>query len=185
MNIERENPPPVPITDIAIVFSRIGIGSFGGGLVAWIRRETVERKRWLGDHEFFSGLALSQVLPGANMTNLAVYLGLLLRGGAGAIAALLGLLWLPSIFIIFLYEIYQRLHGLAALHFVLDGVAAAAIGLNVATGIAALRRSRSAVTLAIAATVFVTIGILHWSMLLVVACMAPISIAIAWKRRLG
>jgi chromate transporter len=182
---ESENPPPVAIADIAIVFSRIGIGSFGGGLVAWIRREAVERKHWVGDREFLSGLALSQVLPGANMTNLAVYLGLLLRGGPGAAAALLGLLGLPSIFIILLYEMYQRLHGLGALHFVLDGVAAAAIALNVTTGIAAIRRSRSAVTFAIAAAVFLAVGVLHWSMLLVVACLAPISIAIAWRRRRG
>jgi chromate transporter len=185
MTIKTDTPPPVPIADIAIVFSRIGISSFGGGLVAWIRREAVERKQWVGDREFLSGLALSQVLPGANMTNLAVYLGLLLRGGVGAVTALLGLLGLPSIFIILLYEVYQRMHGLGALHFVLDGVAAAAIALNIATGIAAIRRSRSAVTFAIAIAVFVAVGMLHWSMLLVVAGLAPISIAIAWRRRRG
>jgi len=71
------------------------------------------------------------------------------------------------------------------LHFILDGVAAAAIALNITTGIAAIRRSRSAVTLAIAAAVFVAVGVLHWSMLLVVACLAPLSIAIAWRRRRG
>jgi chromate transporter len=185
MTLESENPSPVAIADIAIVFSRIGIGSFGGGLVAWIRHETVERKKWLGDREFLSGLALSQVLPGANMTNLALYIGMLLRGGAGAVAALLGLLLLPSIFIVLLFEIYQRMHGLGALHFILDGVAAAAIGLNVATGIVAIRHSRSAVTLALAAAVFIAVGVLHWSMLLVVACLAPLSIAIAWRRHHG
>jgi chromate transporter len=185
MTTESENPPPVPISDIAIVFTRIGISSFGGGLVAWIRSEAVERKRWIGDREFLSGLALSQILPGANMTNLAIYLGLQLRGGFGALAALLGLLTLPSVFIIFLYEIYQRMHGLGALHFVLDGVAAAAIALNIATGIAAIRRSRSVVVPAIAGAVFAAVGVLHWPMLLVVACLAPISIAIAWRRRHG
>ncbi|MDB5407336.1 MAG: Chromate transporter [Rhodospirillales bacterium] len=185
MTIKSDDPPPVPLADIAVVFSRIGISSFGGGLVAWIRREAVERNRWVGDREFLSGLALSQVLPGANMTNLAVYLGLLLRGGLGAVTALVALLWLPSIFIIFLYEIYERLHGLGALHFVLDGVAAAAIALNIATGIHAIRRSRSAVTVAVAGAVFLAVGVLHWSMLLVVACLAPVSIVIAWRRRHG
>jgi chromate transporter len=119
------------------------------------------------------------------MTNLAVYLGLLLRGGLGAVTALVALLWLPSILIIFLYEIYERLHGLGALHFVLDGVAAAAIALNIATGIHAIRRSRSAVTVAVAGAVFLAVGVLHWSMLLVVACLAPVSIVIAWRRRHG
>ena len=57
--------------------------------------------------------------------------------------------------------------------------------LNIATGIAAIRRSRSLVTPAIAGAVFAAVGVLHWPMLLVVACLAPVSIAIAWRRRHG
>src|SRR5215471_4868049 len=111
----------VPLREIAGVFTRIGIASFGGGLVGWMHREAVERRCWLPDHQFLSGLALSQVLPGANMVNLSLYLGMELRGGLGALTAAVGLLLLPILCIIGLYEIYAEFRGIAALHLVLDG----------------------------------------------------------------
>jgi len=30
---------------------------------------------WLTDQSFLSGMAISQILPGANVTNMAVYIG--------------------------------------------------------------------------------------------------------------
>ncbi|MBV9522389.1 MAG: chromate transporter, partial [Alphaproteobacteria bacterium] len=155
----------VPLAQIALVFSRIGIASFGGGLVAWMHREAVERRQWLRDSEFLSGLALSQVLPGANMVNLALYLGMQLRGGIGALTAVLGLLWLPVIAIIMLFELYVRWGGSGSAHFILDGIATAAVGLNIATGLQAIRRSRNAASVGIAAAVFLAIGVFHWPML--------------------
>ncbi len=171
----------VPLREIASVFARIGIASFGGGLVGWMHREAVEHRRWLPDHQFLSGLALSQVLPGANMVNLSLYLGMELRGGLGALTAALGLLVLPILCIIGLYEIYAQFRGIAALHSILDGAASAAVGLNVAAGAKALRRSRSLASAAIALAVFLLVGVLHWPMLLVILGAAPVSIALAWR----
>ncbi|HZS84015.1 MAG TPA: chromate transporter [Stellaceae bacterium] len=181
MGQQALRPAAVPLREIALVFSRIGISSFGGGLVAWIYREAVERRRWLPDREFLSGLALSQVLPGANMVNLALYLGMQLRGGWGALAAVLGLLALPILVIIAMFEIYARLRGLAAAHFILDGIATAALGLNIATGVKAMRRSTDAFAVAIALAVFLAVGVLRWPMLAAVLGLAPVSIALAWR----
>jgi chromate transporter len=72
------------------VFFRVGLFSFGGGLSGWIYREVVTRWGWMSDDDFFSGLALSQILPGANVTNLSVYIGQRPRGPAGLICALIG-----------------------------------------------------------------------------------------------
>ena len=54
---------------------------------AWIRREVVHRRGWMGEREFVGGLALAQIVPGANGVNLAVFVGTTLRGPAGALAA--------------------------------------------------------------------------------------------------
>lgn len=173
----------VPLATIARVFSRIGISSFGGGLVAWMHREAVERRRWLGEREFLSGLALSQLLPGANMVNLALFLGLELRGGAGALAAVLGLLTLPIVVCIGLAAGYDRIAGVAVAHLVLDGIAAAAVGLNIATGIKAMRRNRGGVGgLVVTLLVLLGVGVLHWPMPLVLGVMVPSSLALAWLR---
>ena len=69
--------------------------SFGGGLAGWIRREIVERRGWMEDRQFISGLALSQLVPGATNVNLAVFIGTQLRGAAGACATAGGLMAAP------------------------------------------------------------------------------------------
>lgn len=182
----RRSPDPVPLSTITAIFSRIGALSFGGGLIAWTHREAVEVRRWLNDQEFLSGLAICQVLPGGNMVNMSLYLGIRLRGALGAITALLGLVGLPILMVIAIASIYARFDTIRTLHLVLDGVAAAAVGMNITTGIkAAQRNSKTLAPLAIAGSVFVAVGIFHWPMLLVVAGLAPVSIALARRGRHG
>jgi chromate transporter len=177
-------PGPAKLSTLAIVFSRIGALSFGGGLIAWMHREAVETRKWLSDQEFLSGLAICQVLPGGNMVNMSLYLGIRLRGALGAIAALLGLVTLPILFVIAMATVYARFDTLRTLHLVLDGVAAAAVGMNIATGVKAARRSQALVPIAIAAAVFVAVGIFHWPMLAVVAGVAPASIFLAKRAQM-
>jgi chromate transporter len=179
----RPRPDRVKLSTIAAVFSRIGALSFGGGLIAWMHRETVETRKWLSDQEFLSGLAICQVLPGGNMVNMSLYLGIRLRGALGALTAVLGLVGLPILFVIAVATVYARFDTLRTLHLVLDGVAAAAVGMNIATGVKAARRSKTLVPVAIAGAVFVAVGILHWPMLAVVACLAPLSVALARRAR--
>ena len=173
--------PPVKLSDLAGVFFRIGLGSFGGGLIAWIHRDAVERRPWMSDAEFLSGYALCRILPGANIINFAVYLGVHLRGLIGAMTALLSMVVPPAIIGIVLYQVYQRYHGIGAAQFVLDGVAATAAGLNVATAVKALRRSKNIAAAIVAIAVFVAVGILHWPMLWVVVAAVPVSVALAWR----
>jgi chromate transporter len=136
------HPDRAKLSTIAIVFSRIGALSFGGGLIAWMHREAVETRKWLSDQEFLSGLAICQVLPGGNMVNMSLYLGIRLRGALGAIIAILGLVGLPILVVIAIATVYARFDTLRTLHLVLDGVAAAAVGMNIATGVKAARRDR-------------------------------------------
>ena len=55
---------PVSLVSLFLVFFRVGLFSFGGGLSGWIYREVVTLRGWMSDDDFFSGLALSQILPG-------------------------------------------------------------------------------------------------------------------------
>src|SRR6185312_16148381 len=82
--------PRVSLIDVAGVFLRLGITSFGGGTAGWVHRELVDRRRWLTEETFLTGLTVAQILPGANPVNLALYFGFELRGSAGAAAAALG-----------------------------------------------------------------------------------------------
>ena len=186
MNPRSSPDQVVTLPAIAAVFSRIGLSSFGGGLITWMHREAVERRRWVGDQEFLSGLAICQVLPGGNMVNMSLYLGTRLRGALGALTAVLGLIGLPILVVISLATVLGHFNTLRPLHLMLDGIAASAVGMNIATGVKAARRSStSLVPIAITGGVFVAVGLLHWPMLAVVACLAPLSIGLAWSRHRG
>jgi chromate transporter len=129
----------VSLPTLVGTFAKIGLLSFGGALSGWMYREIVVRRRWITEEDFLSGLALGQIMPGANVANLSLYIGQRLRGGIGAAAALLGMLLPPMILVIVLAALYQRVADIGWVHRFIGGVAAAAIGLTVMIGIRATR----------------------------------------------
>ena len=90
---------PPTLGQILLTFLKIGGSAFGGGTQALVFRETVDRRGWMTEKEFLTGQALSQVLPGANPVNVALYVGLRLRGGMGALTAVMGMI-IPAFTII-------------------------------------------------------------------------------------
>jgi chromate transporter len=71
------------------VWLRIGLLSFGGpaGQIALMHRELVEERRWIGERRFLNALSFCALLPGPEATQLATYLGWLMHGPLGGIAA--------------------------------------------------------------------------------------------------
>jgi chromate transporter len=178
-----------PTTLVALFgsFLTIGITSFGGGLTAWIRRELVERRRWIDDQQFLSNYALSQLVPGATNVNLAVLVGTQLRGVAGALTAVAGMLLIPLAILLMLGTFYFAAHGGPGnrlLNTALAGAGAAAIGFNVATGIRLARRNvRGLGSGAIAAAIIIGIGVLRIPLLEVLLVMLPTSLLVTWLGR--
>ena len=174
----------VGLPAIFVAFCRLGVVSFGGGTAGWLYREIVERRRWINDTEFLSGAALGRLMPGSGGVNLTVQVGQHLHGGSGALAAVLGLLSGPLAIILALAAGYTRLGQNVTLHAVLDGIAAAAIGLTFATGLKLVRFGRgSAGPLAVTAATVLSVGVLRWPMIPVVLCLAPVSIGLALLER--
>ena len=181
LGAEPAAPARVPLLAILAVFAKIGLMSFGGALSGWMHREIVVRRRWMDEADFLSGLALGQIMPGANVANLSLYIGQRLRGGIGAVVALLGMLLPPMIVVLALGMLYDRVAGILWLHRFIDGVAAAAIGLTIMVGIRASRRvERRLGPVTILLLLFFTVGVLRWPMVPVVICVTPASIALAW-----
>lgn len=81
-------PSPVSYRDLCRACIRLGLTSFGGpAMVGYVRDVMVERRRWVDAKAFSEGLALCQLIPGATLTQVISYVGLLLRGPGGAAAA--------------------------------------------------------------------------------------------------
>jgi chromate transporter len=168
-------------------FVSIGMMSFGGGLAAWIRREVVQRRGWMDDQQFLSGYALSQLVPGASNVNLAVFIGSQLRGVPGAVAAVVGMNALPVAIVLVLGTVYLHSRGMpggAMFSTALTGMGAVAIGLNLGTGIQLGRRHiRRVIPVLVTATVALSIGVLGFRLLHVLAVMLPVSLLLAWLDR--
>lgn len=178
-------PPAVPLFDIFWLFCRISSLSFGGGVTAWIFREVVEQKKWLSQTDFLSALTLAQVLPGVNTVNMAVYIGQRLRGLAGSVAAVLGLIAVPFFAVIALASAYAAIQTVPTIQHVLDGIGAAAVGLLLSVGYKAVRTSRGAGALCVIFSIIFLVGVLRWPMIPVVLCIAPVSIWLAARASAG
>ncbi|HEY1257875.1 MAG TPA: chromate transporter [Stellaceae bacterium] len=167
-------------------FFQLGVTSFGGNTAAWLYRAIVLRRRWIDDRAFLAGVALSRVLPGSAGVNLTVQVGQRLRGGRGALAAVVGLLSGPLVIVVALAAAFARIAGSNVAHAVLHGIAAAAIGLTFATGLVLVPRSTAQLgEMMLAAVTVLTVGVLRWPMLPVVLCLAPIGIGLAFLRQRG
>jgi chromate transporter len=151
----------------------------------WAQRMFVQRRRWLRPEEFADLLALCQFLPGPNVVNLATVLGEGYRGLPGAAAALAGLLLVPMLIVTAIASLYARFGGLALVHGVFSGVAASAAGLALALAGHVARpavRQRPGTSLPVIAAAFVAVGLLRWPVAWTLLALAPLSIALAWRR---
>jgi len=173
----------VALHEIGLLTARLGLLAFGGGMSGLVFQEVVTKRKWLTEEEFLSGLAVCQVIPGVNVTNLVVYVGQRLRGPRGALAALVGLLFGPFFFVIAAGYFYNSIKDIGVISAALSGVAAAAMGIVLMVVIrGSIAPSQRGVGLLVMMAVIVTIGLLHWPLLPVVLLLAPISVGFAWVR---
>lgn len=170
-------PPPTPL-GLFLIFSRIGLLSFGGGLSGWFLREFVQERRWMSEEDFLNGLSLSQALPGVNVKNMAIWIGYRLLGRWGAFASFMGIIVPPAIVIVLIATVFASLQGFEATHVALAGAGAAAIGLSLSMGITAARSLPPGIfPILMMAAVFVAIGVLQWPLVWTVLVAGTISVA--------
>jgi chromate transporter len=104
------------------VWLRVGLLSFGGpaAQIAVMHREVVDERRWVSDARFLHALNFCMLLPGPEATQLATYLGWLMHGVRGGVAA--GVLFvLPGAAVMMalsaIYALYGAVPAIAALFF--------------------------------------------------------------------
>lgn len=82
--------------NVFTIFLKIGATIYGGGyvLLAFLQPELVDKTHWLTSTQLLDAVAIGQVTPGPLFTT-ATFIGYLLAGHQGAIAATIGI-FLPS-----------------------------------------------------------------------------------------
>jgi chromate transporter len=142
------------------VWTRIGCLSFGGpaAQIALMHRELVDDRRWVGEAKFLQALNFATLLPGPEAQQMATYLGWLMHGVRGGLAA--GLLFvLPGAAVMLalsiLYVTLGQVPLVAALFF---GLKAAVLVLVVEALLRVGRRAlKGAAAYTLAAAAFVAL----------------------------
>ena len=92
---------PARLRELAVVFGTLGVIGFGGPAahIALMRREVVERKRWLTDQQMVDLIGVTNLIPGPNSTEMAMHVGRVRAGGVGLLVAGLAFI-LPAALIV-------------------------------------------------------------------------------------
>jgi chromate transporter len=79
----------VPFREALRTWGAIALQTFGGpaGQIAVMQRTLVDEKRWIGQRRFLHALNYCMLLPGPEAQQLAIYIGWLLNGTRGGLAA--------------------------------------------------------------------------------------------------
>jgi chromate transporter len=116
--------------NIFLTFLKIGSVLYGSGyvLLAFLQREFVERSPLLTSQQILDAVAIGQITPGPVFTT-ATFVGYLLGGNIGAIAATVGIFLPAFIFVALVNPWVDQLRQSRWVSGFLDGVNAASLGL--------------------------------------------------------
>ncbi|MBX3012569.1 MAG: chromate transporter [Caldilineaceae bacterium] len=170
----------------------LGLQSFGGGTATLflIRRAAVERYRWLTPAEFTRDWALCQAAPGINLLCMTILVGRQVAGFAGALVALVGLMF-PSVGLtILMIALYADLRTLPVVQAALHGVVPGTVGLgllltyNMARPLLESSYRESVLNLFVGGLILVgsavTVLVWHWPVIVVLCSAGALGALTTW-----
>jgi chromate transporter len=167
----------IPFRDALRVWLKIGCLGFGGpaGQIALMHRVIVDEKKWVEEERYLHALNFCMLLPGPEAQKLATYVGWLLHGIRGALAA--GILFvLPGALVMLAFSLLYVLgRGVPVVDGALFGIKAAVLVIVVEALLRIGRRSlRSRLMVGLAGAAFIAIFFLDLPFPLIVAIAAAI-----------
>ena len=182
----KPRPQPTSLTDLFVSFTLLALQGFGGVLTV-VQRELVEKKRWMTREEFIEEWSVAQVMPGPNVINMAVVIGMRYFGLRGAAMAVAGLLAVPLLLIIALALVHAEFAGDPQVAGALRGMGAVAAGLITATGlklIPALKKHPLGIGLCalLGVSTFICVALLRLPLLGVLLGLGGVSCLLTWRK---
>src|SRR5260221_8303527 len=135
--------PTIAFSEALAFWLKLGFISFGGpaGQIAIMHRVVVDEKKWVEEQRFLHALNFCVLLPGPEAQKLATYIGWLLHGVRGGLAA--GILFvLPGALVMLgLSLAYALGRGIPVVEGALFGIKAAVLVIVVEAGLRIGRRA--------------------------------------------
>src|SRR5919107_232260 len=127
--MNKNAPPRVAFGEALRIWLKIGCLGFGGpaGQIALMHRVIVDEKKWVDEARYLHALNFCMLLPGPEAQKLATYVGWLLHGVKGGLAA--GILFvLPGALVMLAVSLLYVLgQGIPAVEGALFGIKAAVL----------------------------------------------------------
>jgi chromate transporter len=170
-----EGPAPPTLSAIFRVFLTIGMTAFGGGASAHIHQAIVHRKGWVDEKRFLEGMTVARIVPGTSVSNLAAFVGALLAGWRGALAAVVAVNVPGIVAVAALAIAYGRFAERGqVIQTTLHGMTAGAVGIMASLVVDAGKPAvQSRAGLFFAAAAFIGVGVFEINMLAVLAVLLP------------
>ncbi len=140
----NKTPKKEKIKNIALLFFtmlKIGLFTFGGGyaMIALLRSEFVEKKKWIEGEEFSDMVAIAESTPGPIAINSATYIGYKMGGFFGSLFSTIAVC-IPSFVIIFLISLFfDEFLSLTLVSYAFKGIQVAVVYLILSAGIRMLK----------------------------------------------
>lgn len=117
-----------------LFFFKTGLLVFGSGLVIvpFLKAQVVDQYHWLTMQQFLDSVAVGMISPGPVVIT-ATFVGYLLAGLTGAVAATAGIFAPPVLFVLIATPILRRYRDTRVVRGFIRGVASAVVGVLVAT----------------------------------------------------
>lgn len=152
-----------------------------GGVLPVAERVLVHERKWLSSKDFVEMFAIAQTLPGPNIVNLSLMVGDKFLRMPGALAALAGMLFFPTVIVLLLTSLYQAYASHPVAQGVLSGMAAVSVGLIAGMAVRlAKTQGRYRIGWAIGALAFVGVAFMHVRVGVVILALGLLSFALRW-----
>jgi chromate transporter len=124
----------IPSAKLFAFFFKTGLLVFGSGLVIvpFLKTQVVDQYHWLSNRQFLDSVAIGMMSPGPVVIT-ATFVGYLLNGFTGALAATLGIFSPPILFTVIATPILLRFHKNPRLAGFVRGVGVTVVGVLVGT----------------------------------------------------
>ncbi len=129
-----------PVMKLFVFFFKTGLLVFGSGLVIvpFLKAYVVDQYGWLSERQFLDSVAIGMISPGPVVIT-ATFVGYLLQGIPGALAATVGIFTPPVLFTVIATPLLRRYRRNARLQGFIRGITAAVVGALVGTTVLVAR----------------------------------------------
>ena len=150
--------PASALATLTLVFFRAGLGAYGGGfaIIPSLQAAVIEQG-WLDARQLADAVAIGKLTPGPVLL-MATFIGYLVEGGPGAVAATVAVFAGPLLLVLAVGAWLARVRHRRPVRAALRGLTPAVVGLMAAAAMTLGRSLGGAPELAIAAASFLTLS---------------------------